>query len=473
MEYQFQAELSPEALLFVAADGTKMIFDRIPFVMPPKENMRFELIRELKEVIHEPFAGTDPAFIRYAGVEKHQGDLFLVRPALPEDPLPRFRTEDLETACQALLKIARLVGAYQQDGRFFEDLSPGMVRSDASGAVYLLDPPVLHFLGKSLPEEYHGVPAPEQILGRPATDRTASFAWGVLAYGLLTGADPFQAANAEERLDKIVRASVLPLRDRRPEISPALNQLVSQALEADPARRLSLEAIASRLAGLIEGRALRSDAEEARQYQTQSNANRQRFETREKWHRWMKKYGMATGIGLVILVALALLFRPQGMQVLNPKTPPLKVVRYYFQGVSKIDVSLVDETIYRAKNSFADMVTNLHVMNKAQQGYSLTTKDNATVSFEGLTVREISRSPEQAVYEAQYTLKMALPTQIQYLTRKDRMTLRPVKRIWRITDIRVLSKSERREKVTPAPAPASPGPAGLPSPSPAPAGSKP
>ncbi len=468
MNYQFRAELSPDALLFTDETGAKVIFDRIPFVMPPKENMRFELIKELKELINQPAVVTDPALIRYTGVEKFQGDLFLTREAPPEDPLPRFRAQDLAAVCGALRQIARLAAEYQRNGAILEDLSPGMVRAAADGAAVLLDPALFRFLSKSLPEEFQVAPAPERILGRPVSAKTASFAWGMLAYQLLTGADPFAAKNPEERLDKIVRGSLLPLRDRRPEISPALNQLVLQALDADPGRRLAIEAIASRLEQLLADRGYRVSATEAQQYEEQSNVNQKRFESREKLHRWFKRYGLGTGVALVVLVALAFLFKPQGMQVLKKQTPPLQVVRYYFQAVQRIDVSLVDETLYRAPNSFSDMVTNLHVMNKAQQGYSLTTKDNATISFDGPIIRELSRTPEQVSYEAKYTLKLAMPTQIQYLTRTDRMTLKRIREIWRITDIKILSKSERQEKVKPAPA--SPAPAELPSvPIPAPA----
>ena len=79
--------------------------------------------------------------------------------------------------------------------------------------------------------------APEQALGDPATDHRADlYAWGCLAYELLTGAAPF-AGESHRVLAAHVSGMPSPIADRRPDVPSGLARLVMQCLAKDPDRR--------------------------------------------------------------------------------------------------------------------------------------------------------------------------------------------------------------------------------------------
>jgi hypothetical protein len=60
------------------------------------------------------------------------------------------------------------------------------------------------------------------------------FSWGVLAYRLLTGQDPFLAPTSAERLEKILRIGALSPRDVNPKLSDGLSRLVIDSLNSVP-----------------------------------------------------------------------------------------------------------------------------------------------------------------------------------------------------------------------------------------------
>ena len=79
--------------------------------------------------------------------------------------------------------------------------------------------------------------APEQALGDPATDHRADlYAWGCLAYEVLTGAAPF-AGESHRVLAAHVSEMPSPIADRRPDVPSGLARLVMQCLAKDPDRR--------------------------------------------------------------------------------------------------------------------------------------------------------------------------------------------------------------------------------------------
>jgi serine/threonine protein kinase len=72
----------------------------------------------------------------------------------------------------------------------------------------------------------------------PQTESEAGevFAVAVLIYELLAGSSPFRGANADDVLASIRRGPV-PLKKLNPEVPPALDAVVSAALQHDPNKR--------------------------------------------------------------------------------------------------------------------------------------------------------------------------------------------------------------------------------------------
>ena len=131
----------------------------------------------------------------------------------------------LATAMVADFGVAKAVAAAAGDGDGSERDSAG-------------DPHHHHFtsLGVAL-----GTPAymsPEQATADPNTDHRADlYAFGVLAYEILTGHTPFGKRSPAELLAAHVTEPARPIADARPNLPPALAALVMRCLQKRPADR--------------------------------------------------------------------------------------------------------------------------------------------------------------------------------------------------------------------------------------------
>jgi serine/threonine protein kinase len=96
--------------------------------------------------------------------------------------------------------------------------------------------------------------APEQIRGETVDARTDIYALGAMLYEMVTGRLPFEGPSVMAILSKHLTEAPVPPRERRPDlsISPALSQLIMEALDKDPARRPpTMDAFADRLARMV------------------------------------------------------------------------------------------------------------------------------------------------------------------------------------------------------------------------------
>lgn len=75
--------------------------------------------------------------------------------------------------------------------------------------------------------------SPEQAMGRDIDGRSDLFSLGVVLYEALAGRHPFDRGGAMATLDAVVRDSIDPI----PQVSQALNAVLTRALSKDPDRR--------------------------------------------------------------------------------------------------------------------------------------------------------------------------------------------------------------------------------------------
>jgi serine/threonine protein kinase len=79
--------------------------------------------------------------------------------------------------------------------------------------------------------------APEQMRGEKATPQSDIYSLGVTLYELIAGQPPVTGATTYELMMAHLYIVPIPLRTLRPDIAPALSEIVAKALEKDPALR--------------------------------------------------------------------------------------------------------------------------------------------------------------------------------------------------------------------------------------------
>src|SRR5665647_1554717 len=80
--------------------------------------------------------------------------------------------------------------------------------------------------------------SPEQALGEPVDARTDVYAWGVIAYELLTGAHPFASHTTAQRLIAAhLSETPAPFATAHPAVPRHITSLVMRCLAKDPADR--------------------------------------------------------------------------------------------------------------------------------------------------------------------------------------------------------------------------------------------
>ena len=155
-----------------------------------------------------------------------------------------------ERALAILDQVARALDAAHARGLVHRDVKPGNILlappvfdSDAEH-VYLVD----FGLARSDSDDrsfggggsFLGTPryaAPEQAAGRPVDGRTDGYALGCVLYECLTGQPPFPGGSGEAILLAHLEASPPRVTALRPDLSPAIDQVVARAMAKDPATR--------------------------------------------------------------------------------------------------------------------------------------------------------------------------------------------------------------------------------------------
>ncbi|HEX7602149.1 MAG TPA: protein kinase [Polyangiaceae bacterium] len=208
-----------------------------------------------------------PTLVTVHALGVHEGtDYFVMELVLGvtlEDHLARHKKTGeplgLDEALDTLIAIAEGLAAVHRSGIAHRDVKPGNIMLAPGNRVVLTD------FGLVVPEfaagaEFTGTPmymAPETILGevRPGTAHLVdTYALGVLAFELVTGAHPYDAPDVAGMVRQQVEAPVPELTG----VSPKLAELIREMMAKDPdARPQQLEGVVWRLRAL---RTRRADA---------------------------------------------------------------------------------------------------------------------------------------------------------------------------------------------------------------------
>lgn len=448
MAYQLVKELSPDCLLMQNEAGEKLVFDKIPFAVPPRENLRREMQKEIREIVEEDKSIKASGLIKYICMEKYQNELFLVRENSRSLCLKTVVNGNIEDICRALLHVLKMVQFYHQSGKVLGGLSIGLIKQGGKNSYYLQDPLVINHLSKSLEPIFQIDRPPEVIAGNAWSMESDIFSWGVAAYSLITGMEPYRAETSEEKVAKIQRGIVLSLNDHKPEVGPLLNRLILNCLNKNYLKRPKVESLITQLTKLLENNEITLSETETKKQRDRAEKNRTKFKLRESFWLWFRKYGKIVGIGFgFIIIFIWIFFGTRPKPIITSSTKPDQVINYYFEGIRTINVSLMDEATYKSKNTLTDFISMAHVINATLRSSSPTALEAlAKIEIEGLELEKISEKPEEVKYKVEYRLKVIRPQVIECMERKEEISLKPVKKVWRITDITLLLNKHWKEE---------------------------
>jgi len=148
-------------------------------------------------------------------------------------------------AIRIALSICNALEYIHSQGVVHRDLKPENIMVDSEDKIKLIDFGIASSVGArrlTFGKFSHsmGTPdyvSPEQVKSRRGDARSDLYALGVIFYELLTGEVPFEGSNPLVVLNDRLVNHPIPPRERDPQISPQLQEIIYRALEREPANR--------------------------------------------------------------------------------------------------------------------------------------------------------------------------------------------------------------------------------------------
>lgn len=150
---------------------------------------------------------------------------------------------DLKLVASYISQVADALSYAHSLGVVHRDIKPGNLLFHQDGRLLLSDFGIVHL--HAMPSlttvgSFLGTPeyaAPEQVSAGIVDARSDIYSLGIILYELLTGRVPFSGSNPFAVMTKVLNDAVPPLRDVRPDLSPAIEAVVMKSLAKRPEDR--------------------------------------------------------------------------------------------------------------------------------------------------------------------------------------------------------------------------------------------
>jgi hypothetical protein len=274
---------------------------------------------------------------------------------------------------------------------------------------------------------------------------------GLTLYLLGTGVFPYPLDGEEKTITAIIREKPLDPRYYRPEISESLSCFILATLNKKPGERFDLTR-ALEIIGRIKEEGGRATPEEEARLREEAEAKLRQVEQKRRAYWWWQRMKLPVLVGAVVLVFLFAATRG-GQEIITPQTTPEEVVRYFYEAISELDDSKLQETLAKeAKQAgakeFDNLVVNLSVLHKMRFAYEGIKIPTLIVDSLKLT-KQPAVAAENPVFFGEYTLKILEgPDHYLLQDRKDRIVLGRVKNEWRIISMESRVVAEGKEAIT-------------------------
>lgn len=288
-----------------------------------------------------------PGIVAIYDIGEHDGSPFIAMELVGGQPLREIIGKDtpMGTRLRILLDVARALGAAHEAGFVHRDIKPENILVREDGVAKVLDfgiarktshradanMPTLDIQGATVDAALVGMTAegalvgtpaymaPEQLRGETADARADQFAWGVVAYELLSGKHPFQTEKGAVGLLASILSDVPPPLSGIPD---AVAAVVMRALEKEPEHRWpSMQEIALQCEAFItdgDARKVPTGPRPELAAISPSQTGSVTRETPRSWSRWL----VGPFVGVIALSALAFGFRQRSAPNIAPVTLP-------------------------------------------------------------------------------------------------------------------------------------------------------
>lgn len=186
-----------------------------------------------------------PNIITVHDVASHQGVHYMVMEFIDGPTVDKLLLQrgvlDEATALNIAVQAARALEVGHKAGIVHRDVKPANLMIMSDGTVKLCDLGLAKAAGEGAEGKAVGTPryiSPEQAKDEPDVDiRSDLYSLGATLYHLVTGEIPFPASSGREMMQKHVGEALTPPRQRRPSVSPEIEQVICRLMEKDRRKR--------------------------------------------------------------------------------------------------------------------------------------------------------------------------------------------------------------------------------------------